>query len=189
MIHCYRFRHVSVFLKQQSVGHRPKKFKVFTLEEMQRFLDDGSDDEYLLQKVIFIVGIFGGRRIGELVALSVSDIEDRGRVLMVQIPGTKTHKPSHLPSSMEVTLFLLLTFFGSTEYYGLKRFHTSGYSSFTKTKNVRYTLQKKMCGTFCWSKQFFNKFQQICTVSRPSKSKRIDWRQFQAFECNSTSRL
>ena len=43
---------MSAFLKQQSVGHRPKKSKVFTLEEMERFLDNASDDEYLLQKVI-----------------------------------------------------------------------------------------------------------------------------------------
>lgn len=84
---------MSAFLKQQSVGHRPKKSKVFTLEEMERFLDNASDDEYLLLKVIFIVGIFGGCRIGELVAMSVDDVEDRGTVLVVQIPDTKTHKP------------------------------------------------------------------------------------------------
>ena len=41
---------------------------------------------------MFIVAIFGGRRIGELVAMSVDDVEDRGSVLVIQIPGPKTHK-------------------------------------------------------------------------------------------------
>ena len=59
-MHCYC--QASAFLKQQSVGHRPKKSKVFTLEEMERFLDTASNDKYLLQKVMFIVGV------GELVA-------------------------------------------------------------------------------------------------------------------------
>ncbi|XP_044264932.1 uncharacterized protein LOC123011529 [Tribolium madens] len=34
-----RFHQVFAFLKQHSVGHRPKKSKVFRLEEMGRFLD------------------------------------------------------------------------------------------------------------------------------------------------------
>ncbi|KAJ3643905.1 hypothetical protein Zmor_026587 [Zophobas morio] len=85
-----RFHQVSAFLKQQSVGHRPKKSNVFTPEEMERFLDNASDDEYLLQKVIFVVGVVRGCRMGELVAMSVDDVEDRGSVLVVQIPDTKT---------------------------------------------------------------------------------------------------
>nr|XP_015833604.1 PREDICTED: uncharacterized protein LOC107397543 [Tribolium castaneum] len=61
-----RFHQVSAFLKQHSVGHRPKKSKAFSFEEMEKFLDTASDDEYLLQKVVLIVGVFGGCRIGEL---------------------------------------------------------------------------------------------------------------------------
>jgi integrase len=82
---------VSAFLKQQSVGHRPKKSKVFTLEEMERFLDTASDDKYLL--LVLIVGVFGGCRIGELVSMLVDHVDDRGRVIVVEILNTKTHKP------------------------------------------------------------------------------------------------
>ncbi|EFA12852.1 hypothetical protein TcasGA2_TC000149 [Tribolium castaneum] len=57
------------------------------------FLDTASDDEYLLQKVVLIVGVFGGCRIGELVAMSVDDVDDRGNVIVVNIPDTKTYKP------------------------------------------------------------------------------------------------
>jgi integrase len=77
---------VSTFLKQQSVGHRLKKSKVFTLEEMERFLDTASDDEYLLLKLVLIVGVFGGCRIGV-------HVDDRGSVIVVEILNTKTHKP------------------------------------------------------------------------------------------------
>ncbi|KAJ3653101.1 hypothetical protein Zmor_019018 [Zophobas morio] len=45
-----RFHQVSAFLKQQSVRHRPKKSKVFALEEMEMFLDNPSNGEYLIQK-------------------------------------------------------------------------------------------------------------------------------------------
>ncbi|RZC39583.1 hypothetical protein BDFB_013574 [Asbolus verrucosus] len=41
---------------------------------------------------------------------------------------------------MEVTLFMLLTFFGSTERYDQKIFHTNGCSSITETKNARCNL-------------------------------------------------
>ncbi|XP_064212473.1 uncharacterized protein LOC135265978 [Tribolium castaneum] len=88
-----RFHQVSAFLKQHSVGHRPKKSKVFSFEEMEKFLDTVSYDEYLLQKVVLIVGVFGGCRIGELVAMSVDDVHDRGNVIVVNIPDTKTYKP------------------------------------------------------------------------------------------------
>ncbi|RZC37261.1 Phage integrase domain containing protein [Asbolus verrucosus] len=84
---------MSAFLKQQSVGHRPKKSKVFTLEELERFLETASDDEYLLLKVVLIVRVFGGWRIGKLVSMLVDDVDDRGSVIVVEIPDRKTHKP------------------------------------------------------------------------------------------------
>ncbi|EFA00061.2 hypothetical protein TcasGA2_TC002874 [Tribolium castaneum] len=72
------------------IRHSPKKSKVFSFEEMEKFLDTASDDEYLLQKVVLIVGVFGGCRFRELVAMSV---DDGGNVIVVNIPGTKTYKP------------------------------------------------------------------------------------------------
>ncbi|RZC32415.1 Phage integrase domain containing protein, partial [Asbolus verrucosus] len=90
---CYLFHQLSAFLKQQSVGHGPKKSKVFTLEEMERFLDTAPDDKYLLLKMVLIVGVFGGCKIGELMSMLVDDIDDRNSVIVVEIPDTKTHKP------------------------------------------------------------------------------------------------
>ena len=42
--------------------------------------------------IIGIALIAGGCKIGELVSMSVEDIDDRGTVLVVQIPDTKTYK-------------------------------------------------------------------------------------------------
>jgi integrase len=39
------------------------------------------------------MGVAGGCRIGELVSMSVDDVDDRGNVLVVQIPDTKTYRP------------------------------------------------------------------------------------------------
>ena len=64
---------MSAFVKTATCKAQTKKSKVFTLEEMERFLDNASDDEYLLQKVIFIVGVFGGCRIGEFIIISGSN--------------------------------------------------------------------------------------------------------------------
>ncbi|XP_044766580.1 uncharacterized protein LOC123322667 [Coccinella septempunctata] len=87
-----RFYQVIAFLKQHSRGYVAKKSKVFTREELEYFLDAAPDEQYLLIKVVFIMGVAGGCRIGELVNMTVDDVEDRGSVLVIQIPVTKTYK-------------------------------------------------------------------------------------------------
>ncbi|XP_045470783.1 uncharacterized protein LOC123678054 [Harmonia axyridis] len=87
-----RFHQVTAFLKQHSRGYVAKKSKVFTREEFEYFLDAAPDEQYLLIKVVFIMGVAGGCRIGELVTMTVDDVEDRGSVLVIQIPDTKTYK-------------------------------------------------------------------------------------------------
>ncbi|KAJ8909729.1 hypothetical protein NQ315_014380 [Exocentrus adspersus] len=69
-----------------------KKSHVFTREDLEKFLDTAPDINYLLLKIVLIMGVSGGCRIGEPVAMSVDNIEDRGNVLVVTIPDTKTYK-------------------------------------------------------------------------------------------------
>ncbi|KAJ3661861.1 hypothetical protein Zmor_006240 [Zophobas morio] len=90
-IDCSRFHQVTVFLKTVSTGYVLKKSRVFT-EDLEKFLDTAANELYLLLKVVASMGIAGGCRIGELVSMSVDDIGDRGSVLVVQIPDTKTYK-------------------------------------------------------------------------------------------------
>ncbi|KAJ3665925.1 hypothetical protein Zmor_001389 [Zophobas morio] len=95
-----RFHQVTTFLKTASAGYVPKKSLVFTREDLENFLDTDPNEKYLLLKVVAIMGIAEGCRIKELISISVDDIDDRGSVLVVQIPDTKTYKNAFLLSSM-----------------------------------------------------------------------------------------
>ncbi|XP_069670903.1 uncharacterized protein [Periplaneta americana] len=78
------------FLKKKNVGQMPKKSKVFDREDMIRFLMEAPDDTYLMMKVVMIMGIAGACRRDEITNLTIDDIEDRGSVVVVNIPNTKT---------------------------------------------------------------------------------------------------
>jgi integrase len=42
------------------------------------------------------MGIAGGCRVGELVNMKIDDVDDRGNVLVVTLPDTKTNKPRYV---------------------------------------------------------------------------------------------
>ncbi len=46
---------VTPFLKQNQVGYKPKKAKIFTKEQIDKFLLTAPDDEYLMKKVVLII--------------------------------------------------------------------------------------------------------------------------------------
>lgn len=48
-----KFGNLIYFLKQKSTGYKTKKFKVFNATEIERFLLQAPDEDYLLMKVIF----------------------------------------------------------------------------------------------------------------------------------------
>ena len=79
------------FLKKKNIGHVAKKSKVFSREEMNRFLIEAPDETFLMMKVVMIVGIAGACRRDELTNLRIDDIDDRGSVIVVNIPNTKTY--------------------------------------------------------------------------------------------------
>lgn len=80
------------FLKSKSIGHESKKANVLSKENVIKFMTEAPDDTYLLTKVALIFGIYGALRREEQANISVNDIEDRGSVLVVTIPKTKTNK-------------------------------------------------------------------------------------------------
>ncbi|XP_063922982.1 uncharacterized protein LOC135137290 [Zophobas morio] len=79
------------FLKKKSVGYRAKKSKVLTRDDVQRFLGEADDENYLLMKVALIFGILGAMRRDELTKLTVDNFEDRSLILVVKIPDSKTY--------------------------------------------------------------------------------------------------
>jgi integrase len=82
-------------LKQNSRGFRSKKSKVLSREDVLRFFSEAPDEIFLLVKIVLVMGIAGGCRVGELVNMKIDDVDDRGNVLVVTPPDTKTNKPVH----------------------------------------------------------------------------------------------
>lgn len=78
------------FLKVKSKGYKPKKSQVLTGEQVLAFIKGASDDFYLLHKVVLVMGVFGGLRRDEMVKMCIDDIIDKGSVVIVKVPETKT---------------------------------------------------------------------------------------------------
>jgi integrase len=96
------------YLKQNSVGHMPKKASIFQQKEIDKFLIEAPDEQFLMRKVMFsflfnffiffsqvavIFGIAGACRREELTNMDVKDVVFYDDHVMVTIPDTKTHKP------------------------------------------------------------------------------------------------
>ncbi|XP_050298680.1 uncharacterized protein LOC126737720 [Anthonomus grandis grandis] len=84
-----QFHRLISFLKVKSKGYVPKKSKVLEEEQIIKFIKK-APDIYLVHKVILVMGVFGGLRRDELVKMTIDDIEDRGTVLAIKVPETKT---------------------------------------------------------------------------------------------------
>lgn len=50
-----KFFKLVAFLKQKNSSYKPKKSKVFTKEEINKFIVEAPDDEYLSKKVYFFI--------------------------------------------------------------------------------------------------------------------------------------
>ena len=57
---------------------------------MLAFIKKAPDNIYLFHKVVLVMGVFGGLRREEMVKMSTKDITDKGSVLIVKVPETKT---------------------------------------------------------------------------------------------------
>ncbi|XP_047023444.1 uncharacterized protein LOC124632594 [Helicoverpa zea] len=81
------------FLKRASSGHQPKKSKVFTASEIEKFVNNAPDSMYLAAKVVLIIGINGACRTNELTLLNVTNIEKHSdELLLIHLTNTKTKR-------------------------------------------------------------------------------------------------
>ncbi|KAG5880773.1 hypothetical protein JTB14_015282 [Gonioctena quinquepunctata] len=79
------------FLKVNSKGYIPKESNVLEGGQVLLIIRKAApDDTFLLHKVVLVMGVFGGLRRKEMVKMTVDDIEDRGAVLLIKVPETKT---------------------------------------------------------------------------------------------------
>ena len=86
------YHKLTSFLKNNSVGHEAKKAMVLSKDDVIKFITEAPDEMHLITKVALIFGTYGACRREELTNVSVNDVEDRGSVLVVTIPKTKTNK-------------------------------------------------------------------------------------------------
>ncbi|KAJ8914374.1 hypothetical protein NQ315_017464 [Exocentrus adspersus] len=61
-----KFYKLSAFLKRKSEGYKPKKAKVLTLDQIDKFLLEAPDKDFLMIKVALIFGVAGACRGKEL---------------------------------------------------------------------------------------------------------------------------
>ncbi|KAF2883168.1 hypothetical protein ILUMI_23004 [Ignelater luminosus] len=86
-----KYSKLIAYLKNKSVGYKPRKSKTFSREEVYKFLEDAPDKHFLTHKVALIFGIAGALRREELYKMTLEDINVTGTVLIITIPDSKTH--------------------------------------------------------------------------------------------------
>ncbi|XP_063366711.1 uncharacterized protein LOC134655188 [Cydia amplana] len=90
-MHIENYSELITFLKGMQVGHNPKKSKMFTFSDIDKFINEAPDIIYLGAKVILIIGINGGCRTNELMSLNVDGIEKHSEtLLLIKLPNSKT---------------------------------------------------------------------------------------------------
>lgn len=86
-----RYFKVIAFLKKKMVGFRPKKSKILSPDDVEKFLSNAPDNIYLLHKVATIFGIAGACRREELTNLLIENVKEESSMILVKIPDNKTH--------------------------------------------------------------------------------------------------
>ncbi|XP_050315414.1 uncharacterized protein LOC126749762 [Anthonomus grandis grandis] len=101
-----KYSKIRAFLKRQAHAYKPKKSKILTKEEINKFIKEAPDKEYLMIKVAVIFGISGACRMDELVKMTVQDIQDLLSKLLVTIPDSKTNTSrSFIVNEMYLNLY------------------------------------------------------------------------------------
>jgi integrase len=81
---------VAAFLKRAGDNQTVKKASVFTRSQIEQFIRQASDKDWLHIKVMTLFGLFGACRKSELTALTINDVSDAGDHLLVRIRVSKT---------------------------------------------------------------------------------------------------
>lgn len=77
-------------LKNKLRNHKKKQALTFSTDQIDKFLCEAPDDRYLVKKLVFLLGVFGGMRRSELCALTFEDIQLLDGDLKVIIRASKT---------------------------------------------------------------------------------------------------
>lgn len=158
LLFIFRYSRLIALLKKENAGHVPKKSKTFERQEIQKFLSEAPDEKYLLMKVrivyyffiffkhliIFfqvyvILSVSGGCRLDEMNKMQTSHIDDRGTVLVVQVPDTKTNKKRQFVVVDEMCGVNAIQIV--RKYRALRPLHTAHNKFFTNFRSNKCTVQ------------------------------------------------
>lgn len=123
------------FLKKKMVGFRPKKSKILTTSDMEKFIDSAPDDTYLLIKVATIFGLAGACRREELTNLLFENVQLEKCFVLVKIADNKTHTSRSFVVTGEKNLALI------RKYVSLRPKNTSHQRFFVQYRKGECTIQ------------------------------------------------
>ena len=118
-----KYYKITAYIKRQNVGFRPKKSRIFTQEEIRKFLTEAPDEVYLLIKVVAIFGLAGACRREELTKLTLDDIDDKGNMIIITIQDSKNHSSRCFVISQDGNNQSFVSFY--RKYAGLRPKQTS----------------------------------------------------------------
>ncbi|KAF7998536.1 hypothetical protein HCN44_010944 [Aphidius gifuensis] len=86
------YNKLKAFVKRYQKGYKPKKSEIFTAEDMKNFCEKADDRQHLADKIILIVGVFGGCRRHKIHDLVCDQIQDNGSKVLINIAKTEHYK-------------------------------------------------------------------------------------------------
>ncbi|XP_026321650.1 uncharacterized protein LOC113231544 [Hyposmocoma kahamanoa] len=87
------YSNLTAFLKRRSDGYVARKSKVLSPTDVEKFLKEAPDYQYLATKVAMIFGVTGACRRQELSEVTAKDVETHGQMLLIKINNTKNKVP------------------------------------------------------------------------------------------------
>ncbi|KAJ8969954.1 hypothetical protein NQ317_005191 [Molorchus minor] len=112
-------------------GYRQKKSKIFTRQNIDKFIAEALDDKYLMFKVVAVMGILGA--VKNFCQMSLNNIEDLGNTLVVNIPDRRTRVSRTFTVITYIDLY--------RKYLALRPAHVNHQPLFIKYTSNKCTIQ------------------------------------------------
>ncbi|KAK4882644.1 hypothetical protein RN001_005963 [Aquatica leii] len=84
------------YLKRKTANDIPKKSKILEEHDVANFIKQAPDEEFLLMKVILVIGVSGAYRRKELYKMTLEDIKYKDDILLITTPLQKQVPAVHL---------------------------------------------------------------------------------------------
>ena len=159
------FAKVQAFLKRKSSDHESKKFSVFTRADIESFLCNADNENYLHVKVITLFSLFGACRKSEILALALDDVVDAGVYIMVRIRDSKTGPRSFIIVGSAHSELNALVYFRQYLQICSANAPTRLFFGYRNGKCTRQPICRKMIATYPKKFAEFSKLQNTSSYT------------------------